>query len=152
MKKIYKRSTPEFRFWKYVSKVDGDCWLWSGTKNANGYGVLGINKKMFLAHRFSFELHKGKIPKGYCICHSCDVPACVNPKHLWSGTLKQNSIDMAKKGRFSKNLRKLTLEKVLKIRRLDQGKKLSQRDLGLMFGVTKSTISFIVNKKTWKYI
>jgi hypothetical protein len=76
-----------------------DCWLWVGGKNNLGYGFIRDGKKMRTAHRASYEEHLGPIPKGMCVCHSCDNPLCINPSHLWLGTRKQNTQDMMSKGR-----------------------------------------------------
>lgn len=56
-----------------------------------------VGKK--LAHRVSYEMHNGPIPKGMHIMHSCDNPACVNPNHLSAGTRSDNMTDCAQKGR-----------------------------------------------------
>ena len=85
-------------FWNKVRKADG-CWDWMAYKNACGYGVIGIAGKATLAHRLSYELHRGEIPSDMCVCHSCDNPGCVNPDHLWVGSRKDNMVDMAAKGR-----------------------------------------------------
>lgn len=74
---------PEDRFWLKVKKTDG-CWEWQGarTQNGKGYGVLTIDKKSVIAHRFSWELVNGDIPKGQEIDHRCFNKKCVNPAHL----------------------------------------------------------------------
>lgn len=77
-----------------------DCWEFQGAKNNIGYGMIRDDKKMRTTHRVSFEEHNGvKIPPGFCVCHTCDNPSCVNPLHLWLGTMKQNMDDMIAKGR-----------------------------------------------------
>ena len=82
--------TLEARFWDKVEKTDG-CWLWKGFKNYGGYGVIHAYKgKNFLAHRVSYELHKGKIPKEKYIDHLCRNRACVNPNHIELVTFKEN--------------------------------------------------------------
>lgn len=60
--------------------------------------VLDDGRRMG-AHRYSFELHTGLTSYGYVICHTCDTPRCVNPKHLWRGTEDDNIYDMFLKGR-----------------------------------------------------
>jgi len=76
-----------------------DCWNFTGGKNNIGYGMIRDNKRMRTAHRVSYEEHKGPIPHGLCVMHSCDNTLCCNPNHLSLGTHKQNSDDMISKGR-----------------------------------------------------
>lgn len=89
----------EIRFWEKVNKTD-NCWNWTGAINNKGYGRINIDGKSQLAHRVSFEIANGKIDDKMKVLHSCDNSFCVNPKHLWLGTQKDNLIDMAKKGRW----------------------------------------------------
>lgn len=85
---------------KYVENETTGCWEWTGGKNNVGYGFVRDGDKMRTAHRVSYEMHNNTtIPKGMCVCHSCDNPLCINPDHLWLGTRKQNSEDMIRKGR-----------------------------------------------------
>lgn len=78
---------------------NGSCMDWMGGTDRKGYGCVNWKGKNKRAHRLSYELIYGEIPKGFLICHSCDNPLCINPKHLWAGTSKQNTLDMMSKGR-----------------------------------------------------
>lgn len=103
---MWAHGTPEQRFWRRVQKTDG-CWLWTGGVHNGGYGFMrgagGKNAQNVSAHRFSYELHKGKIPSRLVVMHSCDNRVCVNPDHLSVGTHKDNTRDMIEKGRGANN-------------------------------------------------
>ena len=94
----------------------GPCWLWTGSFFQSGYGRFSINQKVHRAHRVSYFLYNGNITNKFYICHKCDNPKCVNPKHLYQGTAKDNSKDMCEKGRSgrrSKTKSKATTSKYL---------------------------------------
>ena len=101
--KGYKGTTIEKFFRKVNKKTDDDCWLWIAGLTSDNYGSFYFNKKHMKAHKVSFILHKGKVPKGLCVLHICDNPPCVNPKHLWLGTQIENIKDRDLKGRSKRN-------------------------------------------------
>ena len=86
------------------------CFLWLGGMNSVMYGMFRVGEKLMLAHRISWTLKNGDIPPKMVICHKCDNPSCVNPDHLFVGTMKDNSQDMKRKGRCG-GVGKLNLEK-----------------------------------------
>lgn len=92
----------------FKQKARNSCWIWPwNNKRGRGYGSLNHNKKNIRAHRVSYELFYGKIPNGLYICHKCDNPPCVNPKHLFLCTQKENVYDAIKKGRHKTHFIKL---------------------------------------------
>ena len=145
------------RFWYYVVKNKTGCWGWKGPKHGYGYGVLSVDGKLSLAHRFSYKLHFGSVPKGMHILHKCDNPSCTNPEHLFPGTDADNIKDKVLKGRQTKGegvvVGKLTPGKVEKIRKLyNRNSKYNQKYLAKMFGVNQSDISRIIHNKYWKHL
>lgn len=135
---------------KKIRKHKNGCWIWLKSRDPGGYGHLVINGKLKQAHRISYESHKGPIPDGLVVCHTCDVRRCINPDHLFLGTKKDNAQDCLKKGRFKFNDVKLTPKKVQKIRDLYATGKYTQRGLAGQFGVSKACIWDIVNQNHWQ--
>ena len=107
---------------------------------------------MVQMHRYMYEKHIGKIPKGMCVCHKCDNPACNNPDHLFLGTWADNNKDMANKERQAKgnriNTAVLTEDQVKEIY-LASG---SQRTLAKIYGVSQTAIHYIKCRKSWKHL
>lgn len=88
-------------------EVDANgCWIWQRAMYPSGYGHVAPNRAGGYAHRLAWELAYGPIPTDgprLCVCHKCDVPACVNPDHLFLGTYSENIQDSIAKGRFTRN-------------------------------------------------
>ena len=145
-------------FDKYVIRNENGCWDWKGSLSKK-YGSLqyGGKYKSISAHRASWLIHKGEIPTGIFICHTCDNPICTNPEHLFLGTAIDNVRDMIKKGRKrilrgeKANGAKLTEKEVIKIKELLQDNK-SLTFIAKIFGVHIVTIHDIKYKKTWNHI
>lgn len=75
------QATPEERFWRNIDKQPDGCWLWTGSTDSDGYGLVWQGRHV-KAHRFAYALVHGAIPAGLQIHHRCEDPACCNPDHL----------------------------------------------------------------------
>jgi len=146
------------RFWCDVDKGKGtlkECWEWLGYKTPKGYGTFGINNDSVRSHRFSFFLHTGILNENLCVCHLCDNPGCVNPNHLWLGTLQANNFDKMLKGREPKgstHFNAILNEKKVKeiLIRLHNGE--SNVAIAKDYPVTKATISDIKTGRAWTHV
>lgn len=160
------------RFWEKIDKNGpthpskpelGRCWLWTD-HTVRGYGQIvegAPSKKKLSSHRVSWELHNGPIPvgegpHGICVCHNCDNPPCVNPAHLFLGTIQDNINDKMRKRRQPQREKhgraKLTEKKVAEIRRdyVRNSRAHGQPALARKYGVNHTAIGFIVREKHWK--
>jgi hypothetical protein len=147
------------RFLAKIKKTNS-CWKWTGHKVYGGYGSLfcGITGKGNIsAHRASWMIFKGEIPKGLWVLHKCDNPECANPDHLFLGTCQDNVADMIKKGRKvsnppkgeKSNLSKFSNSQVKAIRYLYKSKHILLREFAQLFNVDSKTIGRIIRKETY---
>jgi hypothetical protein len=146
------------RFWHKVKRASPDeCWLWLGAKIAFGHGQFRTNAGTQYAHRHSWEMQHGPVPGDLCVLHRCDVPACVNPAHLFLGTREENLADMRRKKRgcnpprkigAAHNMAKLGPDEVRAIRASGR----SQLELAEQYGVSRRHINSIINRRIWKHI
>ena len=135
----------------------GRCWDWIKGKHPRGYGAISLTKNGFhihlKTHRVSWIIYKRTIPDGLCVCHLCDNPSCVNPDHLFIGDQADNMRDKRLKGRAAKadshGNSKLNWDLVNRIRSEYWSKNLSQKELAFKFGINRSTLYDIVNRRSW---
>lgn len=155
------------RFWRYVNKDGtipphipqlGKCWIWTRCRNKKGYGRMGMLGKSFLAHRIAWFFTFGEWSSSN-ILHACDNSSCVNPSHLFEGTIAENNADMLRKGRYAKTDQrgqnhkqpnsKLNYEKADEIRMLLK-MKIPQRKIANMFGVSQPIVGRIAKGIGWQ--
>lgn len=144
-------------FWSRAGiTTENDCWNWTASKDAYGYGNMLWGDRVLKAHRISYMLVCGSVPDDLCVCHTCDNRACVNPNHLWLGTNADNVRDKQQKGRVGAlkgeqhyNAR-LTQESVETIRNRYNNGGISYDKLAKEYGVSKSQIYNIVKGIKWQ--
>jgi hypothetical protein len=139
------------------------CWIWQRATDSKGYGACFHEGKVQKAHRVSVKLSSGRDIDGMVVCHTCDIPSCVNPDHLFVGTQKDNMMDASEKGRTKacgtnsphgqmSNLSKLTDDCVRLIRSMDITSPAERLSLAKHFGVNERTIRDIVSLRSWKRV
>lgn len=136
---------------KYEPVTETGCWLWTAATSPSGYGQFKFRGQRAFAHRVSWIINVGEIPDGLCILHKCDTPACINPAHLFLGTVLDNNADRHKKGRSgsakgeTNGQSKLTRESVLAIRESSDGANM----LAAKYGVARRVIWGIRTGRMW---
>ena len=117
------------------------CWIWMGYVDAKGYGRMSVpGAPGARCYRLAWEATNRRLEFGECVLHRCDVPACCNPQHLFVGSLKDNNIDKARKGRGN---RKLAFDDVHSIR----ADRRAHLEIAEQYGVSRSMVSLIKSKK-----
>jgi hypothetical protein len=126
------------------------CWEWNRSRTHKGYGKQVMSGKLYAAHRLSAYVFLGlDLTSKKHVCHKCDNPPCINPEHLYVGTVVTNMNDRSVRGRHG--LAKLTPEAVVEIReRLVNGE--SQSSIARQFSISQAIISKIYRKQLWKHI
>lgn len=156
IERIDGRSTSvEKVFARFDSRVSPEpnsgCWLWMGPY-CEEYGAFSVRSKAYVAHRFSYERHKGVIPEGKIVMHHCDNTFCVNPSHLSAVEQSVNIADKVSKGRQAvgsgHGMAKLTEDDVRAIR----ASGLSLSKIAAQYGITKTMVSYIKRRQNWKHI
>lgn len=151
------KDTLENRFEKlHMPVTESGCWIWLGAEgNQYGHGTIkigGRKGKNENAHRFSWRLNVGEIPDGKYVLHKCDVPLCVNPRHLYLGTHQDNMRDMYVQGRHTHGSRhyhsKITEKEASDIKRSD----LPTKTLGRIYGLSRQSVADIRYGRTWKHV
>ncbi len=133
---------------------DSGCIVWQKRCSNRGYGEISYLGNKSLTHRVMYELINGPVPEGKCVCHTCDNPSCINPKHLFLGTQSDNMKDCVKKGRCYNPKgeehvsAKLTEEQARKIKSSPLLTSILAKD----YGVSVGTIRSIKRGTTWKHL
>jgi len=150
-------------FWPKVDRSGGPdaCWPWTGHRNSKGYGSTHIwsdgKWRTVGAHRVAYTLERGPIAAGLQVCHVCDNPPCCNPAHHFLGTVRDNSRDMAAKGRtgtapgMASTRARLTDADVREIRRL-RSEGMGVVAIGQRFGIHSARVSMIARGLQWKHV
>lgn len=129
---------------------DTGCWLWTGARQANGYGVVGLAGRTFRVHRLAALLWLGLVDGTDAVVrHTCNNKNCFNPEHLLLGTQKENILDAAKLGRMGGA--KLNENQVRIIReRHANGETMSE--LAFQYEVAVTTISNVIHGTYYKHV
>lgn len=138
-------------FAKWVDK-SGDCWIWTGAKDKDGYGIFTYARKTYRANREALALDGRTVPAGWHACHKCDNPTCVRPDHLYPGSPLDNVADTISRGHKpvgeACGRSNLTEADICAIRASSE----TNSVLGARYGVAPSNISMIKTRKTWRHV
>lgn len=129
-------------------KVTDTCWMWTASMKTERYGAFRLSNKVQFSHRVAYKLFNGDIPSGMEVCHTCDITTCVNPKHLFLGTHKENMTDCAEKGRCKSKLTKANIRYI----RAKYMNGTPQADLCREFNYSSGSMCNIISGKSWAHV
>jgi len=165
---MHYRTTPE-SFWRGAVRV-GPCLEWQGSSYRRGYGKVWYLGLPWATHRLAWTLRHGPVPAGLCVCHTCDNPRCIEPLHLFLGTMADNMRDRNAKGRQGLqfhakgrqgphvhdrgSLRASAKVTETQVREMREAALMgvSRRELGRRYGVAHQTVTKIVNRQKWAHL
>lgn len=159
---------------RWIPEPNTGCWLWTGSIDKDGYGVLsrGAGKPQLKAHRVSVALSGRSIPPGMCACHKCDTPCCVNPNHIYVGTRAENNRDISLRARGwwlhsdpvergsraiptvrrgSMNTRSKLTEAMV-VEAIGLSEHMQGKDIAKHFGVARNTMYKALRGETWAHV
>ena len=152
---------PKERLYAKIKKnARTGCWEWQGAKTSAGYGLFSVDGSLVYTHRFSYNLHNGRLPDDLHVCHKCDNPSCCNPDHLFLGTDADNLADMRRKNRHSPPPKmtgrrnpstKISEKDVLQIRKMKKAGK-SLKEIAVSFSISKTNVADICKRKIWRHV
>ena len=136
------------------------CWLYLGHKDKDGYPRMKINKKLCRISRIVYEMNYGSFDQSLMVCHKCDNPSCINPKHLFLGTAKDNKQDCIRKKRLNPPRginhwhAKFKDDDIRYIRKnYIKGHSIYNLDFfAKKYNVCMRNICFIIQNKTWRHV
>lgn len=161
LNKYRQATSPEHYLSQRSKLLDSGCIEFTGARDRDGYGqchytkygkILGVTR----AHQMSFVVNFGKIPDNCVVCHTCDNPSCINPDHLFAGTILDNNLDKINKGRANtaRGIRnsqsKLTEKQVIEIKNF-KGRKTSL-EVAKMYGISFSNVCLIWRGQSWGHL
>ena len=93
MSKFGKQTPLETRIETWIATAQTNasgCWLWSGSTNGVGYGMVTLFKQHRTIHSVFYEHFIGSVPEGKELDHKCRNRNCFNPNHLEAVTRREN--------------------------------------------------------------
>ena len=157
------------RISNHIKKTKDGCWLWQGTKKADGCGVIvfqikGVRYQM-LAHRVAYAAWEGNVRQHLMIRHECNNRECVNPEHLSLGTAMDNNLDTSKAGRLARGVKHpRALANPAMVREIRRRAKTTKdeygntikgesgRSIAKEFPLSEDAVRAIINRSTWKHV
>jgi hypothetical protein len=159
----YHKTADEL-LWERIDKNHpSGCWVYQGAADRRGYGrpaklLEDGRRQRYYAHRRSYEIHKGPIPKGKLVLHTCHNPPCCNPDHLYLGNDQDNANDRVAAGRGTFGERnshaKVTAAQVQEIRAAYwyRNGRSNIHELAAKYGISHITAGAIVSGRTWRHL